>query len=99
MSILLAQKVEGTVPYVLYDVRIAHRTHADSAYHMTFELGIKMSLLRLCLFLVTVAAAYAAVNRDPDLIPKNEKSPLDHLGPIRAGKSNRRWSNLACTST
>jgi hypothetical protein len=33
-----------------------------------------------------VAAAYAAVNRDPDLIPKNEKSPLDHLGPIRAGK-------------
>ena len=34
-----------------------------------------------------VAAAYAAVNRDPDLIPKNEKSPLDHLGPIRAGKS------------
>ena len=90
MSILLAQKVEGTVPYVLYDVRSAHRIHADSAYHMTFELGIKMSLLRLCLFLVMVAAAYAAVNRDPDLIPKNEKSPLDHLGPIRAGKSNRR---------
>ena len=32
-----------------------------------------------------MVAACAAVNRDPDLIPKNEKSPLDHLGPIRAG--------------
>ena len=31
-------------------------------------------------------AACAAVNREPDLIPQNEKSPLDHLGPIRAGK-------------
>ena len=54
---------------------------------MTFELRTKMSLGKwlfasVCLVLV---AACAAVNRDPDLIPKNERSPLDHLGPIRAG--------------
>lgn len=35
-------------------------------------------------------AACAAVNREPDLIPQNEKSPLDHLGPIRAGKKLAR---------
>jgi hypothetical protein len=61
---------------------------------MTFELRTKMSPVRwlfACLCLVMVAAAYAAVNRDPDLIPKNEKSPLDHLGPIRAGKSINLW--------
>ena len=37
-----------------------------------------------------MVAACAAVNRDPDLIPKNEKSPLDHLGPIRAGNAKSK---------
>lgn len=37
-------------------------------------------------FCMVMVAACVAVNRDPDLIPQNEKSPLDHLGPIRAGK-------------
>ena len=59
---------------------------------MTFGLRTKMSPRRwwfVCLCLVMVAAC-AAVNRDPDLIPKNEKSPLDHLGPIRAGNAKSK---------
>lgn len=42
-------------------------------------------MLLACVSLLMIAVC-AATNREPDLIPQNEKSPLDHLGPIRAGK-------------